>query len=278
MKLEHYHPIAVLQPYIRSYLIIDSDKEVSNTILPDSSLIMAFRYKGKVTILDPEGPAGKEGGQAQKQREVPVILPASVITGLRKTPRIINYAPGTANVLVVFKEGGANAFLRESLHTFFGESLALDSMIPYSEISQIEEQLGEAAGNEERICLIETFLLSRMTLLSGKRSIQPDLLIGEAIQRIKAANGNLSIRDLASAMALSQDPFEKRFRRFTGTSPKQFSTIIRLRHVITHYSKGLSLTSAAYDAGYFDQAHFIKEFKQFTGQTPGVFFAGKEWM
>lgn len=227
MKPEHYHPITVLQPYIRTFLIIESDNEVSSRIIPDSALVMAFRYKGQVTILDRTGPEGNP----KNHKEVPVILPSAVITGLRKTPRIINYAPGTANVLVVFRDGGANAFLREPLHSFFGQSLALDSLIPYSEITRVEEQLGEAAGNAERIRLVEAFLLSRMKLLSGKRGFQPDLLVGEAIQQIKKANGNLSIRDLVSTLALSQDPFEKRFRRFTGTSPKQFSSIIRLRQV-----------------------------------------------
>lgn len=163
MKPEYYLPVVVLRPFIKTFLIMGSEKEISNKILPDSTLVMAFRYKGSVSTLD-------EGGH--------IVLPSAVISGLRKTSRIINYAPGTANLLVVFREGGANAFLREPLHAFFGQSIALDAMIPQSELGRIEEQLGEVRSNAERIRLVETFLLSRMALLSGKRGMQPDLLIG----------------------------------------------------------------------------------------------------
>jgi AraC-like DNA-binding protein len=92
------------------------------------------------------------------------------------------------------------------------------------------------------------------------------------MQKIKDTNGNLRIKELATSLAISQDPFEKRFRRVIGTSPKQFSNIVRLKHVIEGYQPALSLTDTALAAGYFDQAHFIKEFKSFTGQTPKDFF------
>jgi AraC-like DNA-binding protein len=58
-----------------------------------------------------------------------------------------------------------------------------------------------------------------------------------------------------------------------GSSPRQFTSIVRLRYFIDRYSPYSSLTTASYEAGYFDQSHFIKDFKQFTGETPRQFFA-----
>jgi AraC-like DNA-binding protein len=69
---------------------------------------------------------------------------------------------------------------------------------------------------------------------------------------------------------------EKRFRQAVGTSPKKFASIVRFKHVIQRYDSGRSLTELAYEAGFYDQAHFIKEFKIFTGDTPEGFFPGEK--
>ena len=96
--------------------------------------------------------------------------------------------------------------------------------------------------------------------------------MNHAVQRIQKMNGLLNMKSLAGDVNMSQDAFEKRFRRVIGTSPKQFSSIVRLRNVITHYSPDRTFTDMAYDAGYFDQSHFTKDFKSFTGRTPNEFF------
>jgi AraC-like DNA-binding protein len=56
-----------------------------------------------------------------------------------------------------------------------------------------------------------------------------------------------------------------------GASPKQLASIVRFRHAVRAYRPGLTLTQLAYDAGYFDQSHLIREFRAFTGLTPRDF-------
>lgn len=73
-------------------------------------------------------------------------------------------------------------------------------------------------------------------------------------------------------MGLSQSALERRFRKAVGTSPKQFASISRLQYVSSRYAAGGSLSEIAHDAGYFDQPHFVKDFKAFTGQPPDAFF------
>jgi AraC-like DNA-binding protein len=99
----------------------------------------------------------------------------------------------------------------------------------------------------------------------------------DALQKINTSHGTVRINVLARELNISQDPFEKRFRRMVGTSPKQYSSIVRLKNVIASYRQNKNLTAAAYDAGYFDQAHFIKDFKSFTGQTPLNFFKSSSY-
>lgn len=101
---------------------------------------------------------------------------------------------------------------------------------------------------------------------------KPDFLVLEAIQKIQFHRGDIRIKKLIADLHISRDSFEKRFRRLAGTSSKQFSSIVRLRSVIENHSQGETLTDTALTAGYLDQAHFIKDFKTFTGPTPQNFF------
>ena len=80
------------------------------------------------------------------------------------------------------------------------------------------------------------------------------------------------MKELADTLCISQDAFEKRFRKSMGVSPKSFSYIIRMKHIIANGVNKQTLSEIAYDAGYFDQSHFIKDFRLFTGQTPTDFF------
>src|SRR5690606_6372835 len=100
-----------------------------------------------------------------------------------------------------------------------------------------------------------------------------DDIVENAIRQIQLSKGSVKINKLIEPYPLSRDPFDKRFRRVTGTSPKQFATIVRLRNLVAQYPSTHNLTDLAYTAGYFDQAHFIKDFKTYTGLTPSEYFS-----
>lgn len=251
MTVDRHIPTELLQPFIKAYLLIECDNEVVNRVLPDTSLVMAFRYKGHVSSI---------------ANNAETDVPFSVVSGLRRSGRFINYAKGTGNILVLWKETGAAAFLKEPLHEFFDNSIALGNCSGYHNLSIVEEQIAEAPNNVRRIEIIEEFLLSM--LFNNK----PDTLITTAIEKIYKTKGTMKIKDLASTLYSSQDVFEKRFRRIVGASPKQFSSIVRLQSIVRSGQQNRTLTDVALDAGYFDQAHFSKDFKVFTGQSPVDFF------
>ena len=257
MTVERYIPIDRLKPFVKNFIIIESENGINNHIIPDTSIVMAFRFRGSVTITQ----------EGQKD-----IVPGAALTGLRNSPRIISYAANSATLLIAFKEGSAAAFFRDPLHELFGTTQSLDNFIRNENLNEIQERLSEALTNIQRITIVEEFLLAQL-----KQSAE-DQLVLQAIRKIKASGGNLRIRELAASLYMSQDPFEKRFRKAVGTSPKQFSNIVRLRTLIDNYSDKDSLTGIAYSSGYFDQAHFIKDFKSFTGLTPLQYFAEpKKW-
>lgn len=251
MNIEAHIPTELLRPFIKTYLIIESQKELVNRVLPDTSLAIAFKLKGQVNYITDNNANA---------------LPISAISGLRKSVRLINYLKDTSTIIILFKEAGATAFFKEPLHELFEESVSLDNFITQQKISIIEEQLAEAKNNNQRVAIIEAFLLSKLY------DYNPDKLIINAIQKIHSTNGSVKIKELSETFYISHDAFEKRFRKIVGASPKQFASIIRMKSIINQKKPSQSLTDTAFDAGYFDQPHFNKDFKLFTGQTPTVFF------
>ena len=93
-----------------------------------------------------------------------------------------------------------------------------------------------------------------------------------ALRAIGAAAGAIRVRTLAQDLGISQDALEKHFRRIVGATPKQFATIVRLRQAVEPSRQSPSLTALALDAGYYDQSHFIRDFRAITGDAPGHFF------
>ncbi|PJZ78783.1 helix-turn-helix domain-containing protein [Leptospira neocaledonica] len=251
MNIETFLPNKNLQPYIRQFLIIGSESGMQNKILPGSSLVISFRLNGKISH------------KIENQEDV---LPISGIAGLRRIPRLIEYSRKTSTLLVIFKEGGAASFIKEPLHHLFEMNLSLNHLFSPKKISEIEEKLFHTKTNFEKISIVENFLISEW--IGSKQ----DNLILDSIRKIRKSKGNLKIVDLLMGMPISRDSYEKRFREMIGTSPKQFSNLVRLRNFIDSYSSETSLTEAAQEAGYFDQAHFIKDFKTFTDETPKQFF------
>ena len=251
MSFSTYIPTEILKPFINKYLIIESEDELVNRILPDTSLTVVFRFQGEVKYVNKD--------EVSK-------LPGSVISGLRKSVRLINYLKGSAALIIRFKETGARAFFKQPLHELFEQSVSLDNFIQKEKIAGIEGRLAEAKNNDHRIAIIEELLLSIIY------DIHDDKLISTAVQKIHNTKGNIKIKELADTLYVSHDAFEKRFRKTVGTTPKQFSSIIRMKAVIQNMQQKQTFTDIAYDAGFFDQPHFNKEFKLFTGQPPADFF------
>jgi AraC-like DNA-binding protein len=223
---------------------------MENRVVPDTSIVITFRYAGGVSTTE-------EGS-----------LPSFGLSGLRKTARVLRYNEGTGNILALVREGAARYFFPLAFHELFGQSIDLGTFVPRSALQEVEERLDEARDAFSRVAVVDAFLAGRLS------DAREDRLIGAVVRTIRESGGEARIGALLRDIPLSRDPFEKRFRQVVGTTPKQFSSIIRFRNLIGGYQKSDSLTRMAYASGFFDQAHFIKDFRAFTGLAPRAFFTG----
>ena len=233
--------------------MVISESEIENTykILPGTEIVIGFQYRGRLSY--------QEGN-----KNIP--LSHAGLTGLTDQFKIFSNTPDTGSVLVFFKEGAAGNFFRQPIHELFGESVSLENFMLRSELLILEEKLQESKTDADKISIVEDFLIAQMN------ASLPDLLVVSAISMIYKNKGNIRIKEMLVDLHISQSAFEKRFRQVVGTSAKKFASIVRFKHTVNMYNRNGSLTALGYEAGFYDQAHFIKEFKHFTGDNPEAFF------
>ena len=105
----------------------------------------------------------------------------------------------------------------------------------------------------------------------SRQSLQ-ESYVSKAVKLIYHSKAN-DIHDISEKVNISQRQLERKFKELIGVSPKQYARLIRINKAIGMLRKNpsLTLTDIAYYFGYFDQAHFNKDFKHITNQTPSSF-------
>ena len=250
MRFDKFIPTEQLRPYIKYFVVSENELENEYKVLPSSGLVIGFQYKGKLATI-------KDSKESK--------LTSSGITGIADSYKIFKNSAGIGTVLVYFTEIGFTHFASHPANELFNLSLSLNDIFEKSKVNEIEEKLAVAITDKQRIKIIEQFLLTQL------KDIQADKLIVEAVKLIYQTNGTIRIKELNEKLFISQSPFEKRFRKVVGTTPKKFASIVRFNTVLDNLNNTKSLTEICYENNFFDQAHFIKDFKQFTGDTPENF-------
>ncbi len=250
MKFDKHFPTDQLKPYIRYFVVSEHELEQAYKVFPSSGLVIGFQYKGKLASI--------------KDNTITPLSSAG-ITGISDRYKIFKNSAGIGTILVYFTEIGFTHFTSHPANELFNLSLSLDNIFEKNGVSEVEEKLVSATTDPQRIKVVEQFLLSHL------KDIQTDKLIVEAVKLIYQSNGTIRIKELNEKLFISQNPFEKRFRKVVGTTAKKFASIVRFNAVLNKLNETKTLTEICYENNFFDQAHFIKDFKQFTGDTPENF-------
>ena len=175
---------------------------------------------------------------------------------------------------VVFQPQGLMHFFKFPLHEIRNQNVPLQ-YINGQAGRDLVEKMSEATTFHQRVSIVETYLLEQLKTNSIGYEFQR---INHIVELITRTCGNINIAQMASEACLSRKQFERIFAENIGISPKQYLKIIRFQFAIFQKQQNINLnmTELSYESGYYDQSHFINDFKSMCGFTPKQYFADNE--
>lgn len=257
MQSKFYIPHFLLQEFVNCIMVIHAEVDATAAPVicpypptPQNSL---FFYINDQIKVQKEGDTGF------------VLQPRSVIVGPQLTRVMLDINQSHKAVRVGFHPGGLHRLLGISMAEMIDDSY--DAMDVFgNEIQQMNDQLCDARNFDEIKNVTEQFLLKKVKAL--KRSLPFD----NAMLELLRLNGNVPMEQIASLACLSLRQFERVSKERIGFSPKLFARLIRFSRAyrLRENFPQVSWTSIAHECGYFDQMHFIRDFKEFAGVIPGI--------
>ncbi len=202
------------------------------------------------------------------------IVDSSLVSGQNNNYYDLKVTGDLSLFSILFQPHGLSVFFDIPLIELLNQNVPLRYLLKDS-VDKLEEKLFEAGGFEERIKIVESFLLQRIQKSKKKYNFNR---IENCIHLINQAKGKITINELASNACYSRKQFERVFSGFTGISPKRFLKIVRFQNTI--YEKAVkpatNITELTYLCGYYDQSHMTNDFSKLSGMTPKQYFADCE--
>ena len=257
MFYSELNPSQLLSAYVRKYWFLEGFSKAGTNverILPDGCTELIIHYGQPFRIID---------GNNQKRQE-----PAFVFGQL---DRFIDLLPGK-NIGVMgvrFHPWGLNQFIKIPSANLKGEAVSLKDIFGPSERELVDKIL-TSTNVKQKAWIMDSFLINHF------RSKTTYPALASIINQIKQHQGSLSIDRLTRMTGQSERQLERYFYNEIGLSPKSFSRIMRFQNVLQLATSARNLTDLALSAGYYDQAHFSREFTDIAGQSPRNYFKGEK--
>jgi AraC-like DNA-binding protein len=247
---------AVLAPFVKCIWSMESDRPIYDAprerILPDSCVELVIHFH------DPFRSHFANGASS--------VQPRSFIAGQMRNFLEIEPAGRMGLIAVRFRARGAYRFFSTPLSAVAATLVELEEV--WKHARDWTEQIAEAGGMAARVRIVENALLGAL-----RERDRADRAVDRCLHLIEAAAGQVRVAQLASEIGLCGRQLARRFENAVGVSPKEFARVSRFLNGVRRLraSRAATLTETALECGYFDQAHFNHEFREFAGMTPGEF-------
>src|SRR4051794_6257749 len=181
--------------------------------------------------------------------------------GLHDTYAVSETRGAQRGVQIDFSPVGAHLLLRVPMHELAQQIVALDDLLGV----HLREQLGNAPL-ADRFALLDELFLARLD-----DALSPVASVTRALARLRASEGRVPISALTDELGCSGRHLSARFREQVGVTPKLFARILRFQKAVGLIDSTPSWAAIAAAAGYYDQAHLVRDFQQFAGAAPTEF-------
>ncbi|MCF2444908.1 helix-turn-helix domain-containing protein [Dyadobacter sp. CY345] len=249
-------PSPPLAQIVKHFLIIENQQilNVGLRLFSDGNTGMVFNFGNPLMHL-------------KNDDRITELLPMTFVYGQLDTYQNIVSTGNIKLLIVVFHPFGISTLLKIPAVELKNRILDLETFYS-SETKNLAEQIFNPLNMFFKIQLVENFLINNLS--KNNRDSQ---LPFQAISLIHQHHGNLSVAQLTDTLQVSERKLQRTFEEHIGLSPKRYSGVIRVQHFLKLLRKnsGISKTGLAYDAGFFDQAHLIREMRKISGITPSQY-------
>lgn len=249
----HFQPAHALRPYVKEYFVVTVDMPLANAVFYPSGYVdfaVNISNGSVVTIID---------GRA-------IDMPKMEILGHLTTPTRLTISAGTAVLIARIYPYATGLFFPNPINQFTNDSIDLHDILGKTS-NTLHDRLTNAMSISKQVELIDDFFMQR--LMNNKRDRSKISLVKEICSQIIANPETFDLQNLATQFQFSERYIQKLFIDSVGLTPQSFFSVQRFnRSLSLIQSSDTDLTSIAYQCGYYDQAHFIREFKKFSGVSP----------
>lgn len=264
MNYETFNPHPDLEAVVKCYWTLevpDGSQAPKQRIVPDGCIEMCF-------IL------GDDIKRYISETEF-TIQPRAMIIGQITTPYYVQPTGYVNSFSVRFYPYGFANFIQTPIQELADRDTPLEEVFDKHSAKTLETAIIEALSTQERIEIAESFLKNRL-----QESTVRDQIVKSTIDVLYQTNGKASINSILKDDLHKRRNLERNFSKSVGISPKQLGKIIRLQAALNSLlnQKDETLTQIAYESEYYDQAHFIKDFKEFTGVNPKEYLNDEQMM
>ena len=256
MQYVEIKPRPPLDRFVECFWFLSGDEVAGDQpVLPDGSMEIVFNLAAPYRRTHPDGSV-----ETQPQ----ALLVGQMDSHVRIAPTGPTDLAG-----VRFLPAGAYPFLRLPLVEIQNRILDLSTVVPVLS-ERLAEELWVRRPSSSGAAALQS------TLVRELRSA-PDVSteVETAARLALESNGRISVDSLSRALGVGGRHLERVFREKVGIGPKRLCRILRFQSVFRGAEKRApsAWADVALDCGYYDQAHFIKDFRRFTGESPSQFFA-----
>ncbi len=260
MHITRHKPAPDLAPYVYEYTIVRTTTSLPVEKCVPDGFIKLFIYTGsnKPIYYDAAGNKkdwgdGFSGHPVDEAFYVHIDEPIEVI-------------------VCSFKPQGIFHLYNVPIHLLNNGLLSSDTLMGY-DAGLLKEQLHEAVNDTDKIAVINRYFRK----LAQKAASYETCAISYAQDIIIAKNGMVNIDHLSDNISTTRRSLERNFIKKVGVTPKYFARILRFQYAFSQkqMNPACSWQDIIYDCGYFDQSHFIKDFRHFTDASPESFYRGE---
>lgn len=254
MTYETFEPHADLSSVVKCHWTLEVPADMQapkQRIIPDGCLEMCFILGDDIKRFTSENDF--------------IIQPRAMVVGQITKPYYVQPTGYVHSFSVRFYPYGIANFIQKPLCELADKETPITLLFEDHIARELETQVIKAPDTAARIEAVENFLLGKLTSPSTI-----DHIVRSTIDSLSRTKGNASISSILRDDPTKRRNLERNFSKQVGISPKQLGRIIRLQAALKLLldRSGEKLTQIAYDSEYYDQAHFIKDFKELTGTNP----------